>query len=129
MQCLIILNEKQKSTVDSGKYFGTFLTDLSKVFDCPAKEQLLGNFNEHGFSLSALKLVCIYQFNGQQKTKINISCNSFEDFLFGAPQGSILRPLRFKNFLCDLFTTLEKNDFASCPDGNTLNLKLRLKTK
>lgn len=21
--------------------------------------------------------------------------------------------------MCDLFTTLEKNDFASCPDGNT----------
>ena len=83
-QCLIILIQKWNSTAVSGKYFGTLLTQLSKGFNCCPKGQLLGNFNAHGFTLSALKFVCICLFNGQQKTKINVSCNSWKDFLFGA---------------------------------------------
>ena len=83
-QCLIILIQKWNSTADSGKYFGTLLTHLSKVFNCSPKWQLLGNFNAHGFTLSALKFACVCLLNGQQKAKINVSCNSWEDFFFGA---------------------------------------------
>ena len=39
--------------------------------------------------------------------------------LFGISQGSILRPLLFKFFLCDLFFIMDDIDFASYADDNT----------
>ena len=75
-QCLIALIEKWKSTVDSGKPFGALLMDLSKPFDCLPHELLLAKLNAYGFSLSALRLICSYLFNRQQRTKTNASCSS-----------------------------------------------------
>ena len=80
-QCLIALIEKWKSAVDSGKSFGTLLTDLSKAFYCLPHELLLAKLNAYGFSLSALRLKCSYLFNSQQRTKINASYSPWEEIL------------------------------------------------
>ena len=51
--------------------------------------------------------------------KINSEFCSWEEVLFGVPQGLILGPLLFNIFLCDLFFLMNDVDFASYTDDNT----------
>ena len=48
-----------------------------------------------------------------------MSYSSWEEILFGVPQGSILGPLLFNIFLCDKFFELSQTNFASYADDNT----------
>ena len=110
---------KWKNAVDKGKCVGALLTDLSKTFDCLSHKLLTAKPHAYGFDLSALKLIQSYLSNRKQRTKINVTYTSWEEILFGVPQGSILGPLLFNIFLYDLFWKMCKNDFVSYADDNT----------
>ena len=73
----------------------------------------------YGFSLTALKLIHNYLSNRKQRTKINLTCNSLQEIIFGVPQGSILGSLLFSIFLIDLFIVIEDTDIGSYVDDNT----------
>ena len=93
--------------------FSEFLTDLSKAFDCLSHDLLIAKLNAYGFSIVALRLVQNYLSNCKQRTKISPDFSSWEEFLFGLPQGFISGPLLFNIFLRDLFFIMNEADFAS----------------
>ena len=105
--------------VDNNKDFGVLLTDLSKAFDCISHNLLIAKLNAYGLSLSAMKLVHSYLQNFKQRTKIGSSYSLWEEIVLGVPQESILGPLLFNIFLCNLFLSIENKYFTNDADDTT----------
>ena len=94
-------------------------TDLSKAFDCISHELLIAKLNAYGFDVKSLNFILAYFTNRKQKTNIGSSFSDFLNILFGVPQGSILGPLLFIIYICDLFMEYDAIKFANYADDTT----------
>ena len=108
-----------KKSVDNGGAFGALLTDLSKAFDCLSHELLIAKLHAYGFDKRSLVLIYNYLSNRKQRVKVNDSYSSWSEILFGVPQGSILGPLLFNIFICDMFYFMEDFEIANYADDLT----------
>ena len=117
--CLLAMVENCKKALDQGNEYGALLTDLSKAFDCLPHDLIVAKLHAYGFSIESLKLINSYLTERKQRVKMNDQFSSWLDIVVGVPQGSILGPLLFNIFLCDMFLFCNDIDFASYADDNT----------
>ena len=111
--------EKAKKILNKGGTFGTLLTDLSKAFACMTHDLLIAKLHALNFDMHALNLIFENLTGRKQRVKINSSFSSYLDIFQGVAQGSILGPLLFNLFHCDLFLFVEEVDIMNYADDNT----------
>ena len=106
--------------VDNGGAFSALLRDLSKAFDCILHDLFIAWLEPYGFQIDALRLVCDYLLNRNQRENLNQTFCPWWDIKYGVPQGSILGALLFNFHLYDLLYFLNDFDAASYTDDTTL---------
>ena len=113
------MTEKWRKYLDKDGVSGALLTDLSKAFDCLLHDLLIAKLAAYGFDYESLTLIQSYLSNRKQRTKVSNTYSTFSDIIFGVPQGSILGPLLFNIYICDMFYDNTDCDIASYADDNT----------
>ena len=106
-------------TGGGGGASAALLTDLSKTFDCLPHDLLIAKLHAYGIKKGSLNLLFSYLKNRKQRVRLNNTYNEWIDILFGVPPGSILGPLLFNIFLCNLFLFLHDIPVANYADDNT----------
>ena len=116
---LMPMTEKARKILDKDGRFDALLTDLSKDLDCMTHDLLIAKLHALNFDMNALNLIFDYLTGRKQRVKIKSSFSSYLDIFQGVPPRSILGPLLFSLFLCDLFSFVEEADIMSYADGST----------
>ena len=87
--CLVVMIEKWRKSLDKRESFGTFLNNLPKAFDC-FHHLLVAKLHAYGFNIQSVRLIHSYLTGRKQRVKIDHFYSSWEEIIFGVPQGSIL---------------------------------------
>ena len=83
---------------------------LSKTFDCIVHDSLITKLEAYDFSYEVIQS---YVIDRKHRHKINNSFSNFIDLFIGVPQGSILDPLLFKIYICNLFLFIEEENVTN----------------
>ena len=110
--------EEWKAKLDNDNSVGAFLMDISKAFDFIPYDLLIAKL--HALDESALVLIYSYLKRRKQSVRINNTYSSFQTILSGVPQGSVLVPILFNNYINDLFLFLKQATLHNYADDNTL---------
>ena len=79
-------------------------------------ELLEAKLHAYGFDESSLKVIISYLKNRTQTTKVGSSFSELLSIIYGVSQGSILGPLLFIIYICDLVIVNKEVNFSSYAD-------------
>ena len=95
--------ESWKAKLNNGSKVGVMIMELSKAFDSLNHDLLLAKLEAYGLENNAVRFMRSYLTNRLQHCKINNSFTEWAKIFTCVPQGSILGPLLFNNFINDIF--------------------------
>ena len=114
-----LATQNMGSLCDNQGVFSAVMTDLSKAFDCISHELLIAELNAYSFDETSLKVIISYLENRTQTTKVASSFSKLLHIIYVVSQGSILGPLLFIIYICDLFIVNKDVNFSSYADDIT----------
>ena len=82
---------------------------------CILHDLLIAKLAVYVFDCQSLRIMESFLSNRQQRTKINNAFSRYSKIIYGVPQGSILGPLLFNIYICDIFFDIIECDM----DDNT----------
>ena len=113
------MTEKWRNCLEKGGISGAILRYLSKAFDFILHDLLAAKLAAYGFDYQSLRIMESFLSNKYQRTKINNAFARYSEIIYGVPQGSILAPLDFNIYICNIFFDIIECDSASYADDNT----------
>ena len=108
-----ITSSQWRKTLDEGDETGAVLTELSKAFDCIDHNSFMGkpNLMHRDLKKGRASLFILTSLSVNKEPKLTLIFR----------ERSILRPLLFNIYICDMFSKTPENiDFAEYANDNTL---------
>ena len=111
--------QKYQKEFDSGRFIGTILMDLSKVYDCLRHDFLIAKLEAYGLGNGSLNFLLDYLTFKERRTKVGSAFSKWSKIRRGIPQGSILG-LNLFNMFINIFMIIEQSAICNFADDNTL---------
>ena len=112
--------EKFIKSLDQRGEYAVLLTDLFKAFECLPHDLIIANLHACRFDKASLRLMHSYLTDRYQRVKINNSYSLWSLIKYGLPQDSIVGPILFNLFLCDMFFMIDNIHTESHADVTPL---------
>ena len=117
---ILSMLRKWQSCLNSSGNVRAVLMDLSKAFDCLPHDVLLAKMAAYGFGYRSLKFFYSYLINRQHRVRVGSYVSKYLHLTLSVPQGSVLGPIFFNIFVCDLLFSVLESDICNLADDNTL---------
>ena len=103
--CLLAMTEKWQKCLNKGGISEAILTDFSKAFDWILYDLLIAKLAAYHFDHQSLRILERFISSRHQRIKISNAFSRYSGILYGALDGSILGPLLFNIYICDIILT------------------------
>jgi len=126
---LVKVADDIRKSIDDRKLTLLVLLDLSKAFDRVNHRLLLIKLSKLGFSISVIRWLDNYLFSRSQRVRCGDEfISEWATVKTGVPQGSVLGPLLFVLYLCDMSDVLKHTKFHFYADDTQIYMDFPIST-